>query len=172
MEVDHKKNNSVPPSTPSWNGYLQEVKLLWLETLSTLETMTKSCGRCSTTFSPVFSTQVSERKNHGVCTLISLVMAESPTPPEPESRFNRFNFRKPNLDVFAGTHVQPEVRDWDFRDECARRDDYRCCVTRHLDTRKWKHDGYLPENEPHGNVECADIIPCSYTSWVASEVFP
>ncbi|RHZ57211.1 hypothetical protein CDV55_105973 [Aspergillus turcosus] len=74
------------------------------------------------------------------------MMAESRTPPEPESPFN---FRKPNLEVFAGTLIQPEVQDPDFRDE--------------------KHDGYLPAREPHGNVECADIIPCSYTSWAGSQ---
>jgi hypothetical protein len=64
--------------------------------------------------------------------LISLVMAESPIPSEPESPFD---FREPNLEVFTETLIQPEVRDSDFRDECARRDGYRCCVTGHLDTK-------------------------------------
>ncbi|PKX94235.1 uncharacterized protein P174DRAFT_485959 [Aspergillus novofumigatus IBT 16806] len=95
------------------------------------------------------------------------MMAESPIPSEPESPFD---FREPNLEVFTGTLIQPEVRDPDFRDECARRGGYRCCVTGHLDTRKWKHNGYLPEDEPHGDLECADIIPCSYTFWTGSEV--
>jgi hypothetical protein len=95
-------------------------------------------------------------------------MAESPIPSEPESPFD---FREPNLEVFTGTLIQPEARDSDFRDECSRRDGYRCCVTRHLDTRKWKHDGYLPEDEPHGDLKCADIIPCSYASWAGSDVF-
>ncbi|GFF44093.1 hypothetical protein IFM46972_07434 [Aspergillus udagawae] len=99
--------------------------------------------------------------------LLYPMMAESPIPSEPESPFN---FSEPNLDVFAGTLIQPEVLDSDFRDECARRDDYRCCVTGHLDTTKWKQNGYLPDDEPHGDVECADIIPCSYTSWTGSEI--
>lgn len=46
------------------------------------------------------------------------------------------HFRKPDLDVFAGTHVQPEARDSDFRVECARREDYRCCVTGYLDLKQ------------------------------------
>jgi hypothetical protein len=100
--------------------------------------------------------------------LISLVMAESPIPSEPESPFD---FREPNLEVFTGTLIQSEVRDSDFRDECARRDGYRCCVSGHLDTRKWKQNGYLPADELHDFVECANIIPCSYTSWAGSKVF-
>ncbi|GFG22771.1 hypothetical protein IFM61606_02637 [Aspergillus udagawae] len=98
--------------------------------------------------------------------LLYPMMAESPIPSEPESPFN---FSEPNLEVFAGMLIQPEVRDSDFRDECARRDDCRCCVTGHLDTTKWKQNGYLPDDEPHGDVECADIIPCNYTSWTGSE---
>ncbi|GIJ83898.1 hypothetical protein Asppvi_002729 [Aspergillus pseudoviridinutans] len=50
--------------------------------------------------------------------LLYPMMAESSIPSKPESPFD---FRKPNLDVFAGTLIQPEVRDPDFRDECARR---------------------------------------------------
>ncbi|GIK02898.1 hypothetical protein Aspvir_006961 [Aspergillus viridinutans] len=95
--------------------------------------------------------------------LLYRMMAESPIPSERESPFD---FREPNLEVFVGTLIQPEVRDSDFRDECARRDDYRCCITGHLGTTKWKHNGYLPVDE---DVECADIIPCSYTSWAGSE---
>lgn len=94
-------------------------------------------------------------------------MAESHTPSEPESPFN---FRKPNLDVFAGTPVQPEARDSDFRDECARRENYRCCVTGYLDLKQWKKIG-RPAHELKAFVECADIIPCSYASWAGSEVF-
>ncbi|GFF86034.1 hypothetical protein IFM53868_04674 [Aspergillus udagawae] len=98
--------------------------------------------------------------------LACLLYPKSPIPSEPESPFN---FSEPNLEVFAGMLIQPEVRDSDFRDECARRDDCRCCVTGHLDTTKWKQNGYLPDDEPHGDVECADIIPCNYTSWTGSE---
>ncbi|GFF27081.1 hypothetical protein IFM58399_01600 [Aspergillus lentulus] len=98
--------------------------------------------------------------------LLYPMMAESPIPSEPESPFD---FREPNLEVFTGTLIQPEVRDSDFRDECARRDGYRCCVTGHLDTKKWKQNGYLPADELHDFVECANIIPCSYTSWAGSK---
>ncbi|KAF7168427.1 hypothetical protein CNMCM5623_001480 [Aspergillus felis] len=98
--------------------------------------------------------------------LLYPMMAESPIPSEPESPFD---FREPNLEVFAGTLIQPEVRDPDFRDECARRDGYRCCVTGCLDTKKWKQNGYLPADELHDFVEYANVIPCSYASWAASE---
>ncbi|KAG2022032.1 hypothetical protein GB937_004126 [Aspergillus fischeri] len=91
--------------------------------------------------------------------LLYPMMAESPIPSEPESPFD---FREPNLEVFTGTLIPPEY---------ARRDGYCYCVTGHLDTRKCKQNGYLPEDEPHSNLECTNIIPCSYTSLTGSEVF-
>lgn len=98
-----------------------------------------------------------------------LVMAErrkSSVTPSPHSN------RKANADVVAGTLLESELRDPEFRKTLLRRDNNRCCVTGWLDQQVWGDKG-MPVNEAHAFLEGAHIIPVSFATWAGEEVlFP
>ncbi|KAK2799929.1 hypothetical protein FQN50_008322 [Emmonsiellopsis sp. PD_5] len=72
---------------------------------------------------------------------------------------------KENDEEVVGSSLPvPQSRDHKFRETCLRRDDYRCVVTRRMDTQRWEDLG-CPSDVPFGDLEAAHIIPSVYASW-------
>ncbi|PGH04983.1 hypothetical protein AJ79_06940 [Helicocarpus griseus UAMH5409] len=51
-----------------------------------------------------------------------------------------------------------------FRKTCLERDDYKCVVTKRMDTEHWENLGE-PSDMPFGDLKAAHIIPFMYSSW-------
>ncbi|KAN0077866.1 hypothetical protein V8E54_006170 [Elaphomyces granulatus] len=72
--------------------------------------------------------------------------------------------RQLQRDLVAGLLPSPSPRTQTLRRDCLLRDDHRCVVSRHLETNEWKVRG-RPENEDHGHLEVAHIIPYAYANY-------
>ncbi|KAK2780692.1 hypothetical protein FQN52_002111 [Onygenales sp. PD_12] len=66
----------------------------------------------------------------------------------------------------SGAEKTPEQR---FRDDCLRRDGYKCVVTKVMDRGRWKEIGW-PEDQLKGSVTAAHVIPFSYAKFADREV--
>ncbi|KAK2737795.1 hypothetical protein FQN55_000906 [Onygenales sp. PD_40] len=65
----------------------------------------------------------------------------------------------------SGAEKTPEQR---FRDDCLRRDGYKCVVTKVMDRGRWKEIGW-PEDQLKGSVTAAHVIPFSYAKFADRE---
>ncbi|KAK2787933.1 hypothetical protein FQN53_004374 [Emmonsiellopsis sp. PD_33] len=73
--------------------------------------------------------------------------------------------RENNAEVVVASSLPvSQGRDHEFRETCLQRDDYRCVVTRRIDTQRWEDLG-RPTDVPFGDLEAAHIIPSAYASW-------
>ncbi|KAK2782000.1 hypothetical protein FQN53_000250 [Emmonsiellopsis sp. PD_33] len=68
----------------------------------------------------------------------------------------------------SGAEKTPEQR---FRDDCLRRDGYKCVVTKVMDRGRWKEIGW-PEDQLKGSVTAAHVIPFSYAKFADREATP
>ncbi|KAK2752782.1 hypothetical protein FQN55_005914 [Onygenales sp. PD_40] len=72
--------------------------------------------------------------------------------------------RENNAVVVGSSLPVPQSHDYKFRETCLQRDDYRCVVTRRIDTQRWEDLG-RPTDVPFGDLEAAHIIPSAYALW-------
>ncbi|RAL02491.1 HNH endonuclease signature motif containing protein, partial [Aspergillus ibericus CBS 121593] len=79
--------------------------------------------------------------------------------------------RLQSVEAVATTLDQPTERQRSFRNDCLRRDGYRCVISGELDINTWEARG-LPTDVDFGPVEAGHIIPFSYASWPYSSVGP
>ncbi|OJD15397.1 hypothetical protein AJ78_04329 [Emergomyces pasteurianus Ep9510] len=69
-----------------------------------------------------------------------------------------------NAEFMTGSLSISQSRDSKFRQTFLQRDNYKCVVTRWMDTKHWTKLG-RPSNVPFRDLEAAHIIPLSYASW-------
>ncbi|KAH8817361.1 hypothetical protein F5884DRAFT_248604 [Xylogone sp. PMI_703] len=65
------------------------------------------------------------------------------------------------IDTANDAFPKSSRRGCDFRHACLQRDDYRCVVTKDMDTKHWQEIGE-PDGVAYGNVLAAHIIPFAY----------